>query len=80
MAIVTLKELAKSLTILCSQHPELADKLVFVDVDGGYYQSPILSPVTLYKDCQISSQVCLKTTECPDIDDCDNITQYKVRR
>ena len=63
MAIATLKELSEALAEFVEKYPELADRHVYMTAECGYSGAYVVSPVSLYTNPRIKSEVYISSDD-----------------
>lgn len=64
----TLRELAEALTVLCTEHPEIADRIVCVPSECGYTGGRVVFPVIAYTEYDSPDYVTLYSDDDIDLD------------
>ena len=63
MKVATLKELSEALAEFVTKYPELADRHVYMTAECGYSGAYVASPVSLYTNPRIKSEVYISSDD-----------------
>ena len=63
MKVATLKELSEALAEFVEKYPELADRQVYITSECGYSGAYVASPISLYTNPRIKSEVYISSDD-----------------
>ena len=63
MKIATLRELSEALAEFVEKYPELADRHVYMTAECGYSGAYVASPISLYTNPRIKSEVYISSDD-----------------